>query len=160
MANEANITLRNDYVITSRRFALSVAALAAIALAAAPCSVRAEGGKVEVETISAGLFEAMDAGQVDVKIIPQDATKANVLIKNLTDKPIDLRLPTAFASVPVLAQGMMGGGMGGMGGGGMGGMGGGGMGGMGGGQLAVAAWAAWVAAAWVAWAAAWAAAWA
>ena len=122
-------------MITSRRFALSVAALTAIALVAAPCSVRADGGKAEVETISAGLFEAMDAGQVDVKIIPQDATKANVLIKNLTDKPIDLRLPTAFASVPVLAQGMMGGGMGG---GGMGGMGGGGMGGggMGGGGQA------------------------
>ena len=106
-----------------------MAALAALALLAVPCSVRAEGGKAEVETISAGLFEAMDAGQVDVKIIPQDATKAKVLIKNLTDKPLELRLPTAFASVPVLAQGMMGGGMGGMGGGGMGGMGGGGMGG-------------------------------
>ncbi len=116
-------------MITSRRFALSVASLAAFALVALPCSVRAEGGKAETETISAGLFEAMDAGQVDVRIIPQDATKANVLIKNLTDKPLELRLPSAFASVPVLAQGMMGGGMGGMGGG----MGGGGMGGMGGG---------------------------
>ena len=73
----------------------------------------------------------MDAGQIEVKIIPQNATKANVLIRNLTDKPVELRLPKAFASVPVLAQGMMGG-MGGMGGGGMGGMGGGGMGGGGG----------------------------
>jgi hypothetical protein len=69
-----------------------------------------------------------------------------VLVKNLTDKPLDVKLPASFASVPVLAQGMMGGGMGGggMGGGGMGGgggqaggggMGGGGMGGMGGGGM-------------------------
>ena len=120
-------------MITSRRFALAVASLAALALVALPDSVRAEGGKDDAETISAGLFEAMDAGHVDVRIIPQDATKANVLIKNLTDKPLEIRLPSAFASVPVLAQGMMGGGMGGGGMGG-GGMGGGGMGGGGGGQ--------------------------
>ncbi|MDA8745684.1 hypothetical protein N9N28_13710 [Rubripirellula amarantea] len=92
----------------------------------------------EDDALSLEMFAAMDAGQVDVKIIPQDATKANVIIKNLTDKPVNLALPEAFASVPVLAQGMMGGmGGGGMGGGGGGGggaqAGGGGMGGMGGG---------------------------
>jgi hypothetical protein len=128
-ADEANFTPRNDFVSNSHRFAFAAAALAAIAVVAQPSRLRAEGAKPEVEAIQAGLFEAMDAGQVDVKIIPQDATKANVLIKNLTDKPLELRLPNAFASIPVLAQGMMGGGMGGMGGGGMGGMGGGGMGG-------------------------------
>jgi hypothetical protein len=103
-------------------------------------TAKADGAKDD-DAINAGLFEAMDAGQVDVKIIPLDATKANVLIKNMTDKPLHLRLPEAFASVPILAQGMMGGGMGGggMGGGGMGGGGGGGGqaggGGMGGGGM-------------------------
>ena len=122
--------------ILSRRYLLSAVSLSVLAL---PTIALAERD-AELNAIKAGLFEAMDAGQVEVKIIPQNATKANVLIRNLTDKPVELRLPKAFASVPVLAQGMMGGmgggGMGGMGGGGMGGggqAGGGGMGGMGGG---------------------------
>jgi hypothetical protein len=110
--------------ILSRRYFLSAVSLSVLALPTVALAER----QAEVNAIQAGLFEAMDAGQVEVKIIPQNATKANVLIRNLTDKPVELRLPKAFASVPVLAQGMMGG-MGGMGGGGMGGMGGGGMGG-------------------------------
>lgn len=96
----------------------------------------------EAVTATAEWFAAMDAGQIDVKIIPQDATKATVLVKNLTDQPLDVKLPEAFASVPVLAQGFGGGGLGGGGlGGGGGGLGGGGGGaqagggGMGGGGL-------------------------
>ncbi|WP_372720754.1 hypothetical protein [Novipirellula sp.] len=99
----------------------------------ATTSLRADDSPVADDAIQAEMFAAMDAGQIDVKFIPINATKANVLVKNLTDKPMNLKLPAAFAGVPVLAQ--FGGGMGGMGGGGMGGMGGGGMGGggMGGG---------------------------
>ena len=96
-------------------------------------SLRADDAPAADDTITAEMFAAMDAGQIDVKFIPINATKANVLVKNLTDKPMNLKLPAAFAGVPVLAQfggGMGGGGMGGMGGGGMGG---GGMGGGGGG---------------------------
>ncbi len=90
------------------------------------------------------LFEAIKAGDIAVKLIPKDAKEANVLIENKTKQPLEIKLPEAFAGVPVLAQiggmggmgGMGGGGMGGGGGqgmgGGMGGMGGGGMGGMGG----------------------------
>ncbi|TWU46357.1 hypothetical protein Poly51_57530 [Rubripirellula tenax] len=111
----------------------SALALAALAVSLFT-SVTASADKVKDDpaAVTAELFAAMEAGQVDVKIIPQDATKANVLIRNLTDKPLDLKLPEAFASVPILAQGM------GMGGGGMGGggMGGGGMGGGGGGGQA------------------------
>ncbi|MDB4477027.1 hypothetical protein N9018_02360 [Rhodopirellula sp.] len=101
--------------ILSRRDLLSAVSLSILALPTVALAER----QAEVAAIKAGLFEAMDAGQIDVKIIPQNATKANVLIRNLTDKPVELRLPKAFASVPILAQGMMGG-MGGMGGGGMG----------------------------------------
>ncbi|TVP95898.1 MAG: hypothetical protein EA381_18090, partial [Planctomycetaceae bacterium] len=75
-------------------------------------------------------FEAEKAGQIEVKFLPKDATEATVLVKNLTDAPIRIRLPETFAAVPVNAQMMGGMGMGGMGGGGMGGMGMGGMGGM------------------------------
>ncbi|MEM9828364.1 MAG: hypothetical protein AAF958_17375 [Planctomycetota bacterium] len=74
-------------------------------------------------------FDSMDAGDLEVRIIQRDATRANILVTNKTGKDMLVRLPEQFASVPVLGQGMMGG----MGGGGMGGMGGGGMGGMGGG---------------------------
>ena len=118
-------------MITSRRFVIA-AALSALTITGLVTPVQAEGNKPEAETLQVGLFEAMDAGHVDVKFIPHDASKANLLVKNLTDKPLEIRLPSAFAGVPVLGQ--MGMGMGGMGGGmgGMGGMGGGGMGGGGG----------------------------
>ena len=98
------------------------------------------------------MFEAIEKGDIAVKLIPKDSTLCRVLIENKTDKPLNVKLPATFAGVPALAQfggGGMGGrgggnrGGGGMGGGGQnqsmgggmggGGMGGGGMGGMGGG---------------------------
>jgi hypothetical protein len=83
------------------------------------------------------LFDAMDAKDIDVKLIMKDDTEARVFISNKTKKPLTVKLPDAFAAVPVLAQ------RGGVGGGGVGGGGmaggaqqsmGGGMGGMGGGM--------------------------
>ena len=79
------------------------------------------------------MFQAMDQGLLTVDYIGKDATQANLIFRNQTGEPLDVVLPKTFGAVHVLAQGMMGGGMGGMGGG-MGGMGGGGMGGMGGGM--------------------------
>ncbi|MEX0714501.1 MAG: hypothetical protein WD278_19345, partial [Pirellulales bacterium] len=82
---------------------------------------------------SVEMFQAMESGQIAVKFIPKDSSQARVMITNKTDKPLNVKLPEAFAAVPVLAQmGGMGGG--GMGGGGMGGGGGGGGQGMGGGM--------------------------
>ena len=97
------------------------------------------------------MFAAIKKGDIAVKLIPKDSTQCKVLIENKTNKPLNVKLPEAFAGVPALAQigaggrstrsnsgnnnnqnQSMGGGMGGMGGGGMGGMGGGGMGGGGG----------------------------
>jgi hypothetical protein len=119
---------------------------------AAPPQPRGGAASKQVE-----LFEAMRDGQVAVKLIPKNVKEAKVLIENKADVPLQIKLPEAFAGVPVLAQigglggvgggggrqrggggggmnqGMnqgMGGGMGGMGMGGMG-MGGMGMGGMG-----------------------------
>jgi hypothetical protein len=109
-----------------------------------------------------GLFEGMEDGRVETKVIAKDATGGFVIVSNNSDQPLTVELPDSFVAVPVLKQlggmggmGGMGGGMGGMGGmggqqgggqnqaqgggfggggqqGGMGGMGG-GMGGMGGG---------------------------
>jgi hypothetical protein len=81
-------------------------------------------------------FAAMEAGQIEAKLIPKNALSGTVFIENKTDKPLNVKVPEAVIGIPMNAQ--FGGGMGGMGGmgGGMGGMGGmgGGMGGMGGGQ--------------------------
>ncbi len=108
---------------------------------AAPLLVAAEPKPVVQEEL-VELFEGEKAGKIQVRFIPKDATEATVFVRNLTDAPIRIKLPEAFAAVPANAQmgmggmgGMGGGGMGGMGGGGMGGMGGGGMGGMGGGGM-------------------------
>lgn len=129
-------------ILQSTTSAWVAVAMFGISIATGPA---ATAESPEAAAITAGLFEAMEAGQVDAKIVPRNAMEATVLIRNLTDKPLALRMPPAFASLPVLAQGfgggmggggMGGGGMGGggqAGGGGMGGMGGGGMGGMGGG---------------------------
>ncbi len=144
---ERNVSVTNLPKI-SHRLTFSAAVLCAMSLVSAPATLRAEG-LAKKDVIKIGMFEAMDAGHVDVKFIPLDAKKANLLVKNLTDKPLELRLPLAFASVPILAQGFGGGGGGGglgggggqgggggggqTGGGGLGGGGGGGGGGLGGG---------------------------
>ena len=65
----------------------------------------------DAETVE--MFSAIDQGQLEVKLIPKDSTLCNVLIENKTDKPLTVRLPDAFAGVPVMAQM---GGLGGLGG--------------------------------------------
>jgi hypothetical protein len=81
------------------------------------------------------MFAAMKSGEIKVEFIPKDAKVATVIIRNNSDKPLSVKLPEAFAGVPVLAQ-FGGGGLGGggLGGGGLGGggFGGGGLGGGGG----------------------------
>jgi hypothetical protein len=115
-----------------------------------------KSAKVAAPADSVEMFQAIKDGQIEVQLVPKDSSQCKVLIKNKTDKPLSVKLPEAFAGVPVLAQrgggeAMMGydtggssrsgGGYGNSGGnqgigggmGGMGGMGGyGGMGGMGG----------------------------
>ena len=55
-------------------------------------------------------------GLVDVKFIANDARSAQVVVTNRGDRPLTLRLPAAFAGVPVLAQQGAGFGAGGIGG--------------------------------------------
>jgi len=84
------------------------------------------------------LFAALESGEIEVEFIAQDSTTANVMIKNKTDQPLSVQLPSVFAGVPVLAQigaggaGASGGGISGSGGGSQG-LGGGGRGDVGGG---------------------------
>ena len=54
------------------------------------------------------LLAAEADGVAEVKFIANDSRSAQVVVTNRGDRPLTLRLPAAFAGVPVLAQ--MGGG--------------------------------------------------
>lgn len=141
--------------MTLRLCSLRLAILASFAFAPAVLSAadhhyKAAKAAKSGDAESVEMFDAIAQQQIEVKFIPKDSSEANVVIKNKTGKPLSVKLPDAFAGVPVLAQAAgagagrapragganaaaaqpMGGGMGmGMGGGmgmGMGGMGGGG----------------------------------
>ncbi len=135
--------------MVSHRNRLCVAWLAltvALVLAAAGLSA---GERTRTSAAPAGetveMFAAIEQGQIEVRLTAKDSTQCTVAVRNKTDKPLSVKLPEAFAGVPVLAQwggegGMAGGGRrggrgggGAYGGGGYGG-GGGGMQGMGGGM--------------------------
>ena len=113
---------------TTRRFII----LAAASLILVPGSLQAQQARPAPKgPAPVDFFAARQQGLIDVKFIPRNSKQANVLIQNNTKQKLALKLPQAFAGVPVLAQFGGGGGMGG------GGMGGGGMGGGGGGTLTV-----------------------
>jgi hypothetical protein len=102
-----------------------------VASAASPKSA----GKIKVHDKVIGLFEGMEAGDLNVRFIAKNASDGKILIENKTDQPITIQMPSAFAAVPADFQFGGGGGGGGFGGGGQGGGGGGfGGGGQGGGQ--------------------------
>lgn len=75
------------------------------------------------------LFQGIEDGKFDVKIIPKDEMGGKANIHNLTDKPLTVQLPKAMVGVQVLKQFGCGGGLGGCGGLGGIGCGGGGGGG-------------------------------
>ena len=79
------------------------------------------------------MYDGISNGDVEVTIKAKSSSDSNFFVKNLTDKPLAIRLPKAFSAVPVVRQ-FGGGGFGGRGGGGLGGGGLGG-GGFGGGQF-------------------------
>jgi hypothetical protein len=51
-----------------------------------------------------GLFEAMEAGEVEARLILQDETAGRIIVTNKTKQPLTVKLPQAFAGAPVLAQ--------------------------------------------------------
>jgi len=111
------------------RVAILLGAVAALLLPTA-AAFAGKPGKAEANLQPVvDMFDAISDGTLTVQVIPKDATRANLLFRNQTKQPLRLRVPEAFAGVPVLAQrGGFGGGGGGRGGGG-GGFGGGGGGG-------------------------------
>ena len=83
------------------------------------------------------MFDGIEEGAIDVKMIPKNAEGGNLIVENKTDAPLSVELPAGFVGVPILAQGYGdsgGGGGQGQGGGGQQSVGGGGGGGLGGGN--------------------------
>ncbi|MFM8414177.1 MAG: hypothetical protein ACKOCX_05575 [Planctomycetota bacterium] len=112
------------------RFTLTgpLLAVALLSLACPSIGSDSQGGEPR------DVLAAAAAGEVEVRFIPNDSRSAQIVVKNVGDRPLTLRLPAAFAGVPVLAQmgmGGMGQGVAGFGGAGIGGapqnVGGGGM---------------------------------
>lgn len=102
----------------------------------------------EADTLELGsgvvpMFDGMESGVIDARLILSDATKGRLFLKNLTEEDITVSVPVAYGGKHVSAQFGGGGfGGGGLGGGGLGGGGGqttggggGGIGGAGGGSF-------------------------
>src|SRR5262245_12767634 len=86
--------------------------------ACVPLALLAADPAPKAPPTSIGLFEGMESGDIEVKVIPKDSTEGTITIANKTKKPLTIKLPEAFAGVPVLAQGgLLGGNGGGVGGG-------------------------------------------
>ena len=84
---------------------LGVLVVAALVPAVLVASDRIKGvGKYNPEDETVQLFSAIEAGQLEVRLIPKDSTQCQVLIANRSDRPLNVALPEAFAGVPVLAQ--------------------------------------------------------
>lgn len=56
------------------------------------------------EAAAVDLFAGIDDGTVEATVIPRDSKKVTLQLKNKSDKPLTIRLPEAFAAVPVQAQ--------------------------------------------------------
>jgi hypothetical protein len=113
---------RNNWSYALGLFVIAVSAVAqtgsakekeaaATATNAAAPAASAPGSGVE-------FFEAVDAGQINAKFIALNDHEAKLIVTNNTNQPLSLKLPDAFAGVPVAAQFGGGGGGGNRGGGG------------------------------------------
>ncbi len=71
--------------------------LASGAPAAEPASEDAVGQAVD-------LFAGIEAGSIEVRVIPRNERHVNLLVENKTPAPVTVSIPAALAAVPVLAQ--------------------------------------------------------
>jgi hypothetical protein len=79
--------------------------LAMVAFGAEQSDKPAAVGKSKPQAETVEMFDAIKDGQIAVRLIPKDSTECRVMIENKTKKPLTVKLPDAFAGVPVLAQG-------------------------------------------------------
>ncbi|MFM1902373.1 MAG: hypothetical protein RLZZ440_273 [Planctomycetota bacterium] len=89
-------------MVRSLVIALRVAVLAAACFGSLQLACAQEAPAASID-----LLAAEAAGQVEVRFIPNDSRSAQVVVANRDERPLTLRMPAAFAGVPVAAQ-MMG----------------------------------------------------
>ena len=97
----------------SRRLALFLCIAALTTLSAAPLAARDQAASGSADASAAesarDVLAAEQAGEVEVRFIADGFRTAQIVVSNRSDRPLTLRLPAAFAGVPVLAQMGMGG---------------------------------------------------
>jgi hypothetical protein len=81
---------------------LLVAGMATTVLAASGSLKGA--GKFNPDHETVDFFTAIEEGRLEAKLIPRDSKQCNLLIENVSDKPVNVAMPDVFAAVPVLAQ--------------------------------------------------------
>jgi hypothetical protein len=98
--SRTNLAPRSRLACSLAIMAIAVGMLTIAVSAAEPRKSATSTAKAdEVE-----MFAAIKRGDIEVKLVAKDDTEANVLIKNKTKRPLNVKLPEAFAGVPVLAQ--------------------------------------------------------
>ncbi len=95
--------------------ALAALAAAVICTSMSTLSMAADGEKASaargaivasdaVARDAIDVFDAIANDQIEVKFIALNANKANLIVANKTKQPLTIKLPEAFAGMPVLAQ--------------------------------------------------------
>lgn len=95
---------------------------AGVAFAQSSKSSKSKEEKPKPEVMEVKLFEAIDEGLLEAKLVPKNSLSCTLTVVNKTDKQLNIELPDAFVAIPenvYLAQNNWGGG--GYGGGGYGG---------------------------------------
>ena len=65
----------------------------------------ANRGKAEKANLpKTDLFDAIEQGDLEVRLIPKNAKQATVVMRNKGDVPLKIQMPDAFVGMPVLAQ--------------------------------------------------------
>jgi hypothetical protein len=104
MAKHSLISRRWAFVVALAMIVVAARAFAADAPAAAPAGAASATDGSASATAGVDFFAAIQDGDLDVKFIARNSRKAQVVIKNTTDQPLTVKLPEAFAAIPVLAQ--------------------------------------------------------
>jgi len=96
---------RNYWFATLVVLAVSLSASASVFAA---ISDQGAANKAAPATVSSGsateFFDAVDSGQLNAKLIVMNDHEARLILTNNTKQPLNLKLPEAFAGVPVAAQ--------------------------------------------------------
>jgi hypothetical protein len=99
-----SVMRKSEWRFLGAAAAVLVLAMAAFAVEDRPKTKAAKAGQYDPNAQTVEMFAAMEKGDIAVKLIPKDSTQSKIVIENKTDKPLNIKLPEAFAGVPILGQ--------------------------------------------------------